>query len=96
MSFGHMTDASGTIAVGGTAQVLLPANSARQYLFIQNPITATETLRFCSDVTATTTNSFELAAGGSATFSSDNGFMPTGAISILAATGAHAYIAKWA
>jgi hypothetical protein len=95
VSLGHTIDASGTIAVGGTAQVLLAANPARKYLFIQNPILATETLRFCPDVTSTTTNSFELAPGASFSFFED-GFLPTGAISILAATGAHAFIAKWA
>lgn len=95
MSMGHTTDVSGTITTGGTAQVLLIAQPGRKYLFIQNPITATETLRFCPDVTATTLNSYELAPGGSAAFF-DDGFLPTGAISILAATTAHAFIAKWA
>lgn len=94
MSIGHLTDASGTITTGGTAQVLLAANPARKYLFVQNPITATETLRVCPDATATTTNSFELAAGGVLELS-DEEFLSTGAISILAATTAHAFIAKW-
>lgn len=39
-----LTDISGTITVGGTAQVLAAANPARQRLQINNPSTATESL----------------------------------------------------
>lgn len=39
-----LTDASGTIAVGGTAQIAIPAAAARQRWFISNPATATEPL----------------------------------------------------
>ena len=94
MSIGHIYDVSGTIAVGGTAQVLVAANPARKYLCVQNPVTAIETLRVCPDAIATTTNSYELVAGGSLEMT-DAGFVSTGAISILAATSAHAFVAKW-
>lgn len=94
MSTGHMYDASGTIATGGTAQELLPAKPGRRYLMVQNPIAAAETLRVNCDATATTTNSYELAPGGVLEFT-ENDFVPTSAVSILAATSAHAFIAKW-
>lgn len=42
-----LTDASGTIAVGGTRQVLFAASPTRQRWILSNPDTATETLYFC-------------------------------------------------
>jgi hypothetical protein len=59
------SDASGTITVGGAGQALLAFNSARRYLRIANPSTATESL-WINDKGATATNappSFELQAG---------------------------------
>jgi hypothetical protein len=41
-----VTDASGTIAVAGTPQVLLAANAARKRFVLSNPSSATETLQF--------------------------------------------------
>lgn len=89
----YVTNISGTITTGGAAQTLLPANPGRQFLMIQNPVGQAEVLRVCFDATATTTNSIELSAGGVLEYGAEGGEVPSGTVSILAATSAHPFIA---
>lgn len=88
-----LTDRSGTIAAGATAQQLAAANSSRRYLIIANPITATEALWFNFTTTAVVGSpSIGLNAGDS--FVMEAGPISTEAISVIAATIGHAYTAK--
>lgn len=41
-----VTDASSAIAAGGTPQIVIPANAARERWIVSNPSTATEVLQF--------------------------------------------------
>ena len=86
-------DGSGTITTGGAAQQVFAARPGRSYLFCQNPIAATEPLLVNAPGAAGAINgSFELAAGGTLTFS--NGFVPQGAVSVFAATTGHRFVCK--
>lgn len=92
---GLLTDRSGSVTTGGTSQTLAVANNRRRFLYIQNPITATETL-FINFTTAASTsgvNSVELGAGASFTMTEDT-FISVDKITVTAATSAHKYIAK--
>lgn len=92
---------NGTIAVGGTSQVLAPANAARQRIIIQNPfsvageggIPAAETLyvRFGGAAGVDNGTSFEIFPGGS--YDSAAGPVYNGAINVTAATAGHKFIA---
>ena len=91
-STGTLTDRSGTITAGGTAQQLAAANTNRRYLLIQNEH-ATETLWFNFTTTATAAEpSFQIPAGGS--FVMEAGYISTEAVSVIAATTGHPWTAK--
>lgn len=82
-------DASGTITAGGTGQALLAFNSARRYLRISNPSTATENL-WVNDKGVTATGappSWELQPGQIW----EPNPPPVNAISIYGATSGHAF-----
>lgn len=96
---GAVTDRSGSIAAGATAQTLATSNAARRYLVIQN--LATETLWVNFGVTAVADQpSIALRAcavagdgsGGSITY--DAGFAPPSLVSIIGATTGSKYAAK--
>lgn len=87
---GALTDRSGTITTGGVAQNAMAANTARKYARLKNPITATEDLYFSFTGTASA-SSDSLPAGYEAVSRS---FVPTGALSIYAATTGHAFVAE--
>lgn len=82
-----------TITTGGTAQNAFAANTARVYLFVQNPPDATEDL-YVNDTGAAVadTTSWRLRPGDALEFAM--GFIPVAAISVIAATTAHAFFAK--
>lgn len=84
-------DRSGTITLGGTAQVFVAANTARKYLRLQNPKSATESL-WVNDVGGTAAVSdgicYELEPGASMPWGDAP---PIGAVSIISATTAHAF-----
>lgn len=89
---GALTDRSGTITTGGTAQNAMAANASRKYARITNPISATESLWVNDSGTATAASpSEELLPGDQY---ETNGFAPTGAISVIAATTSHAFTAR--
>lgn len=85
------TDRSGTITLGGTAQPAMAANASRKGWCVQNPPTATEVLVVRASGTATATASNILSAGAQTCNSA--GLIDQGAISVFAATTAHAYSA---
>ncbi|HEY3812857.1 MAG TPA: hypothetical protein VGL66_06495 [Caulobacteraceae bacterium] len=89
----QFTDISATIATGGTAQTAAPFDSARKYLRIQNPWSATESL-FINDAGANASasdgKSLELKPG--AVYAPYP--PPSTPISIVAATTGHAFEGK--
>lgn len=96
---GTFTDRSGNITTGGTSQQLMAVNANRKYLIIVNPTVATENLyiNFTSAATvaiaqATATSSIPIAPGGSYNLGFSE--ITTEAVNIIAATTAHAFIAK--
>jgi hypothetical protein len=89
---GALTDKSGTITAGGTAQVAAAANSSRKYLFLQNPTGAPGSLWFSTTATAVAASpSVELVPGASYETGS---FVPTGAVSIIGATTGQAFTGR--
>lgn len=93
------------IATGGSAVTAIAANLNRQYLLIQNPSAtpsgvSAESLFVSADTTATTDgHSIELAnastANAGTVIFSAPGYVPTGPISVIAATTNHKFVCKW-
>jgi len=89
---GALTDGSGTITAGGTAQQVFASQPGRAYLIIQN-LDAAETMYVNIGAAATAgSGSFQLLSGGSLVF--ENGYIPSGSVSIIAATTGHKFTAK--
>jgi hypothetical protein len=95
-----VTDHSTAITVGGTSQILMPANAARKRLIIQNPfspagegIASAEPIffRFGAAAGINDGSSFELYPGAS--YDSSDGPVFNGAIQFNAATTGHRVIA---
>ena len=97
---GTLTDRSGSITTGGTAQTLAPANTNRRYLLIQNPLSATtqgiataESLFINFTTTAVAgPPSIELAPGD--IFVMEGFSVSTELVSVIAATTGHKWAAK--
>lgn len=98
---GALTDRSGTVTTGGTAQDAAAANTGRKYLYLENPAyksdgsTANPAERLCFRTDAAATlgaGSICLDPGQS--FEYAGSFIPTGAVSVVAATTGHAWTAK--
>ncbi len=85
-----ITDRSGTITAGGTAQTAAAANSGRQYLLIQN-LDASEDLwvRFGATAAVATPGSVKLLGNSGMTF--ESGPCATGLVSVIAATTGHKF-----
>lgn len=96
MSTGRVADFSGTITVGGTSQQVLPARAAGKGLEIENPTTATEDFffNFGAAASLTAAGSYSLVPGGSASYSAEEGFLPTDALHVIAATTGHVFVVK--
>ncbi len=90
---GLLTDRSGTITAGGTAQTLMASNASRRYLLIIN-IDATEDLWINFTTAAVTTGqpSIPIRPGGA--FVQEANFVSTELISVKAVTTGHAWTAK--
>lgn len=89
---GTLTDRSGTVTTGGTAQTLAGANSSRKYLLIVND-SASETLWFNFTTTAVASQpSIPIQPNGS--FVMEASYVSTEAVSVIAATTGHAFSAK--
>jgi hypothetical protein len=82
------TDASGTITLGGTPQLLFAANAARKRFIISNPSTATEVLQFAYGNTGHYINLSPGTTWDEADFS-----VSGDAIYVNAATTSHAFVA---
>lgn len=90
---GAMVNLSGTIAAGGTAQDIYTATETIQYIFVGNPLDETESLYVDFGRNADDDgSSYELEPGDHLEFSGS--WIPTGTISVMAATTGHAYTAK--
>lgn len=93
--YGTFTDRSGTVATGGTSQVLAAYNPSRKVLVIQNPSAQTESLfiNFSSSASTSDGKSIELAPGEH--FIMDAfGFLTWEAVNVTAATSSHPFMAK--
>lgn len=90
-STGTITNRSGTITSGGTAQTIMAANSTRLYLFIQN---TSDTIMWCNFTTTAvaTQPSFSLIPGAS--FVMEGTAVSTEAVSCIGATTGKIFTAK--
>lgn len=88
---GSLTNRSGTITEGGTAQTLAAANSSRKYLFVQNLSSENLWINFTT-AAAQNQPSLRLAPGDS--FVMEDLFVSTEAVSIIGATTGSAFAAK--
>lgn len=94
-----ITDGSGLVATGATSQQVFAADSARAYLFVQNPNAtlsgvASEScfVNIGAAASSTAANSYEIANGGSLTF--DGNAIPWQAVNITCPTTNHKFVAK--
>lgn len=90
-SQGTLTDRSGTIAAGDTAQQLAAANGTRRYLLIQNASGGDLWVDFTTTAVKDQP-SIKLAAGASLIM--DGSFVTTEIVSIIGATTGQAFTAK--
>ena len=81
---GFLRDCSGSISSGGSAQNVAGA-SERSYLLIQNKSAATESF-WVSFVTTAVADSPSIEVVPGTTLTWDAGFIPSGIISVIAAT----------
>lgn len=90
-SQGTVTDRSGTITLGGTAQTIAAANAARKYLLIQN---SSDTDMWCNFTTTAVNSqpSFKIPAG--AGFFMESGYVSTELVSCIGATTGKIFTAK--
>lgn len=88
---GPLTDRSGTITSGGSAQTLAAANPARSYFFFQNLSAGDLWLNFTTTAVASQP-SLKVPTGNS--FVMEAGFVSVELISIFGATTGQAFCAK--
>lgn len=88
---GSLTDRSGTITSGGTAQTLAAANTARKYLFVENVSIGDLWINFTTTAVANQP-SILIKANGS--FVMEGTYISTEAVSIIGATTGQAFTAK--
>lgn len=91
-SQGTLTDRSGTITTGGTAQQAMAANASRKYLLIQNISDTVMWFNFTTTAVADSPSHYLAANGGS--FVQESSFVSTEAISIICATTGKKWTAK--
>lgn len=89
---GTVTNRSGTITSGGTAQTLAPIKSGRRYLFIQN-VDASEDLWF-NYTTAAVVDQPSIRLRPGEAYENPDGFCSSELISVIAATTGHKFVAK--
>lgn len=87
---GALTDRSGTIASGGTAQQAMAANTSRRYLFFQNNSTGTLWVRLGA-AAVQDQPSWQLPPR--AVLVMEDGFVSTEALSVIGATTGQQYSA---
>ena len=84
------TDASGTVTTAGAYQTVFAANASRKGCLIQNPTTAVEILEVKVGAMA---SPFTLPIGQTFSCTNPGGLVITDAITVTAATTAHAFSA---
>lgn len=89
---GALTDRSGTITTGGTAQQAMAANATRKYLLIQNSSDTAMWFNFTTTAVADSPSFYLSPNGGS--FVQEGSFVSTEAISIICATTGKKWTAK--
>lgn len=89
---GTLTDKSGTITLGGTAQTLAAANSSRKYLLVVNDDPAE--LLWINFTTAAVASQPSIPIGPRGSFVMEGDFISTELVSVIAATTSHAFTAK--
>lgn len=88
---GNLTDRSGTIATGGTAQQVAASNTSRKYFFFQNHSDTVMWINFGTDAVADQP-SIQVPVNGTFTFPA--GFVSTQSISVICATISKKFTAK--
>lgn len=89
---GTLTDRSGTITLGGTAQTLAAANATRKYLIVEN-VSQTEDL-WINFTTTAVVGQPSLLIKPNGVFVMESSFVSTELVSVIAATTSHAWAAK--
>lgn len=89
---GLLTNRSGSVATGATAQQLMAANTTRRYMFIQNLDSAEVMwINFTTDAVA---DQPSIRLGPLDAFVMEGSFVSTEKVTVLAATTGHKYAAK--
>lgn len=88
---GSLTNRSGTITLGGTAQTLAAANTSRSYLLVQNISAENLWINFTTAAVADQP-SFKIVPGD--TFFMESSFLSTELISIIGATTGSKFVSK--
>lgn len=91
---GSWSDFSGTVAVGGTSQALIPANAARNGILIQNPTNEIEPLFINFGAAASVAGGSIELLPGQIWPPDQTTVLSSQAINVTAATAAHRFIAK--
>lgn len=89
---GSLQKYSSSIAVGGKSQKLLSASLNWNYIFIQNPSTATESLFVEYGIDATIDDTCEELMPGQFLYFKTPGFITEQQINIIATTAGHKFI----
>lgn len=90
---GTLTDASGTVTAGGTAQQALAGKQYRRYLILQNVSTGDLWVNF-GVVAVANQPSLRIPVGGACEFSMLLGVVPNAFVSVYGATTGQAYTCK--
>lgn len=88
---GSLTNRSGTITAGATAQTIAAALATRRYFFLQNVSTGDLWVNFGTTAVAAQPSIKLLPE---AVLEYDGGFVPTGLVSLIGATTGQAFVAK--
>jgi hypothetical protein len=88
---GAPTDASGSIAAGGTSQQIFAGNTTRSWLIIQNISSAVLYINFGA---AAVVDSNSIKLNANAFYESPAQFCPSGIVTIIGATTGQKFVAK--
>ena len=88
---GTMTDRSGSITLGGTAQVIMASNATRKYLFIQN---TSDTTMWCNFTTTAVSSQPSIMIIAGASFVMEGSIISTEAVSCIGSTTGKVFTAK--
>lgn len=90
---GTLTDLSGTVTAGGTAQQIAAARQYRRYFILQNLSAGDIWINF-GVVAVASQPSLRIPAGGAVEFSTLLGVVPNAFVSVIGATTSQAFTAK--